>query len=113
MAELLRTVRLRNQYLIYQDAHNYRVDQVNRGGQTSSVIIPQRVVDYLYQALAGSRVDTQQAELALQSIPEVDLPQPGNYRLKFYAQDVLLVLVALKKATCMDVNHKFIYTVGS
>ncbi len=115
MAELLRTVKLRNRYWVYQEAHGYRVDQVDRDGQTNSVSIPQSVVDYLYHALEGSRVDAGQAERVLANVPEGDplsLQSVGGCPLEFYAQDVLLVLVALKKATCMNVNHQFIYTIG-
>ncbi len=86
MAKLLGKARLRNQYFIYQEDPGYRVDQIDRTGQTHSVVISQDIVDYLYQALEGSRVDAKQAEQVLQAVPESKrLPQAcvsSNYKFQ-------------------------------
>jgi hypothetical protein len=114
MAELLLKLTLKDQYLIYRDGGNYRVDQIDRRDQTHSVTIAPKVAGYLYQALRGSSVNVVQARDVLQNAPasvELRLPYTRGTQLGFYAQKVLLVLVALEKASYLKVGRAFIYTI--
>lgn len=75
--------------------------------------IPREAADWLSDALSGSEVDNNEAAEALETIAhEMDLPHTRGWQLEYYAQRVLLVLVARGEASLRRQGRRFLHTVS-
>jgi hypothetical protein len=114
MAEFLKAIQLRNPRAIYRDEEGFVVEQDDPRGRKYSSTIPIFIVDYVYAHLKGKRVIVEDAEeLLAPKAAEFSLPYRGGYKLQFYAQDVLLVLVALDKAKLIKDGRRYLYDIRS
>ena len=114
MAEFLKTLELRNRRKIYRDGSNFLIKHEDSKGQMHSRSIPSFVVDYLFIQLKGKRVIRDDAQEILEpKAAEFNLPYHYGHQLGYYAQDVLLMLVALDKATMTKEGRRYLYTIRS
>ena len=86
--------------------------QKDRKDREYSNAIPTFVVDYLFTQMKGKRVIREDAQEILEpKAAEFNLPYHFGHQLGFYAQDVLLILVALDRATMTKEGRRCIYAV--
>ena len=112
MAQFLATIELRNRRDIYKEGDEFLILQTDKKGREYKRSIPSFVVDYLSAQLKGKRVIREDAQEILEpKAAEFNLPYHYGHQLGFYAQDVLLVLVALDKATFTKEGRRYMYTV--
>ena len=112
MSEFLKTIELRNRRDIYRDGSEFLIVQKDRRGREYSQSIPPFVVDYLFPQLKGKRVIREDAQEILEpKAAEFNLPYHYGHQLGYYAQDVLLVLVALGKATMTKEGRRYLYSI--
>lgn len=75
--------------------------------------IPAPAVEYLQAALEGRLVGVEEAASALELVAkQLNLSYTYGYKLNFYAQQVLLVLVALGKANVSKEGRGYQYRVS-
>jgi hypothetical protein len=110
---LLREIRLRNLYQVYElDDGSYSV--VNTDGRETrhEQAIKREVAEWLGDALSGGTVDKDEAaDLLTDVAKEMGLPYTRGWQLGYYAQRVLLVLVARDEASFRRKGQRFLYTV--
>ena len=112
MPEFLRTIELRNRRDIYREGNDFIIVQKDQKDREYSNSIPTFVVDYLFTQLKGKRVIREDAQEILEpKAAELNLPYQYGHQLGYYAQDVLLVLVALDRATITKEGRRYIYAV--
>ena len=112
MADLLDIINLRNVYRIYAEGEDYRVVQQDKHGDEHSRTIPSNVVDYVQKEFMGSRISAEEASLALEKVgDEFNLPYTYGYKLQYYAQSVLLVLIARGDASLEKKGRGHLYTI--
>lgn len=112
MGNLLREVELRNLYRIYDDGDSYAVVNEDRRGRRYEYEVSQEAVTYLQDRLRGQRVDAAGAARVLGPKAEsLKLPCTYGDKLRYSAQHVLLVLVALGKATVVKESRSYIYSI--
>ena len=112
MSKFLKTIELRNSRDIYRDGTEFLIVQKDKKGREYSRSVPSFVVDYLLMQLKGKRVIREDAQEILEpKAGEFNLPYHYGHQLGYYAQDVLLILVALDKATKTKEGRRYIYTV--
>jgi len=108
-------VELRNCHRVYYLENFYRVEQVkpNREKVTYSYDIPDKAVEYLYNQLKGCKVTTQDAFTVLNPVAnKLNFPFTNGYKLNYYAQEALVVLVALGKAILTKEGRAYFYTIA-
>ena len=108
-------VELRNHRRVYYLQDFYRVEQVNpnREQVTYSYDIPDKAVEYLYNQLKGRKVRTKDASTVLEPVAnELNLPYSDSHKLDYYAQEALVVLVALGKASLSKEGRGYFYTIA-
>ena len=108
-------VELRNHRRVYYLQDFYRVEQVNpnRKEVNHSYDIPDKAVEYLYNQLNGRRVTTKDASTVLKPVAKsLNLPYSYDHQLDYYAQEVLVVLVALGKASLSKEGRGYFYTIA-
>lgn len=110
MRMLVGEVQLRNHYRIYDEGFQYLVEGENDHGQTHGQYVSVGVVEYLHRALAGQLVRVEDAEGVLGPVArQLVLPYTYGHKLHFYAQDVLIVLVALNRARVSKEGRRYLY----
>ena len=110
MSELIGEFTLRNSRKIYRKGNNYIVEQTDRNGTRYTVDVSHSLAKSLALELTGHTVTKNQAADALKLIPG-DKPYDYGYKLDFYAQDVLLVLVSLDMADFEKIGRGYQYTI--
>lgn len=111
--KLIGQVELRNSYQVYRDAGGYLVVGENRRGQSYESKITRDVVAYLKERLWGQRTNAEQAAKILAPRAEgFKLPYTYGDKLRYSAQHVLLVLVALGEAKVVKEGRTYVYSVG-
>ena len=112
MGDLLDIINLRNVYRIYAEGDDYRVVQQDRHGGEHSRTIPSNVVDYVQKEFMGSRISAEEASLALEKVGDkFNLPYTYGYKLQYYAQSILLILVARRDASLEKKGRGYLYTI--
>lgn len=115
MIKFIGQVELRNSRRIYYQGDSYLVEQVNprREQTTYSCDIPDKVVEYLYNELKGRQVRKEDASTVLHRVAnQLNLPFTYGRQLDFYAQEVLVVLVALGQAILTKEGRAYFYTIA-
>lgn len=109
--ELVGQVNLRNTYSVYKNGSVYSVVGENRRGQSYESKISRDAVAYLKDRLRGRRVDAEQAAKILAPKAEsFKLPYTYGDKLRYSAQHVLVVLVALGEATVIKEGRSYMYS---
>jgi hypothetical protein len=94
-AELILTIRLRNTHRVYRDGRGgYLVEQEDAHGVQHTQHVSRDAPDWLGSHLAGSVTRQEAAELLETVAQELQLPFSYGYKRGYYAQDILLTLVA-------------------
>lgn len=108
-------VKLRNRRRVYYQENFYRVEQVNpnREQVTYSYDIPDKAVEYLHNELKGYKVTKEDASTVLKPVAKnLNLPYTYGWKLDYYAQETLIVLVALGKARLSQEGRGYFYTIA-
>jgi hypothetical protein len=108
-------VELRNSRRVYYQEDSYRVEQINpnREQVTYSYDIPDKAVEYLYNKLKACKVTPKDAATVLQPVAKnLNLPYNSDHKLDYYAQEALVVLVALGKASLTKEGRAYFYTIA-
>jgi hypothetical protein len=108
---LIGIVRLRNEYHIDRKADIFRVWSGNERGADFGQTVEGKIVRYLADALQGQTVTVPEAERALLK-SGIRLPYNYGYKRHFFAQTVLVVLVATGSASYRRVGRGFEYDVA-
>jgi hypothetical protein len=112
MATLIDTIKLRNKREVYELDDGYRVDHVDGHGSKHQRRIPDRVADFCAEKFSGQEVTVKEAKKLVQRHAQrLDLPFTYGHKLKFYAQKVLIVLVASGGATMRKEGNQYAYAV--
>lgn len=112
MREFLDEIELRNTHRVFRDGGDYLVEQEDRRGQLHATKVSQQTLDYLYEALKGETVNAAEAADVLEGVSSrLALPYTYGHKLQFYAQSVLLVIVALGNAYVEKEGRGYVYTV--
>jgi hypothetical protein len=113
MKEFIAEVTLRKPYEVYRVGDEYQVERNVRPGTTYVTKAPKSHVERLAKLLMGRTTGTDEVANAIRSsIPHDDLPYAYGYKLRFYAQSALIVLVALGIARKVKEGRRFLYSVG-
>ena len=115
MIKFVGQVELRNRRRVYYQEDCYRVEQVNpnREQVTYCYDIPDKAVEYLYNELKGYKVTKEDASSVLKPVAKnLNLPFTYGHKLDYYAQEALLVLVALGKARLSQEGRGYFYTIA-
>ena len=104
-------VTLRNDYHVEREADTFRVCSATKRGAGFSQTIEGQIVRYLASALHGQTVTVPEAENALLK-SGIKLPYSYGYKLRFFAQTVLIVLVASGNASHRRVGRGFDYDIA-
>lgn len=110
---LLREIKLRNVYRVYElDDGSYTVINIDRRGTRHEYDVPEEVADWLRDAISGDEVDKDEAADVLSTAAvQMGLPYTRDWQLGYFAQRVLLVLVARGEASMQRRGRRFVYTV--
>lgn len=113
MTKLMGTVTLRNPYRVGLNSNgDYKVTSKSSRGAGYSQEVAATVVDYVYKQCRGRTVTVADAKDLLEHAPKtLRGPFDYGYKLQFYAQDVLLVLVAIGRASYLKCGSRFEYTI--
>lgn len=114
MIKFIGQVELRNCHVVYYLEDYYRVEQVNprKEQKTYSDDIPDQAVEYLYNQLKGRKVTPEDASTVLKPVAKnLNLPYTHGHKLDYYAQEALVVLVALGKASLTKEGRAYFYTI--
>jgi hypothetical protein len=108
--ELIGDVRLaRRTYKVFRSADGFLVRSLKPGATTFEEEIPAAVVEWLREHLEGRRVDKDEAAELLKSRgASLSIPYRG-YKLSFYAQTVLVILVASERAVLEQDGRRYLY----
>ena len=108
---LIGIVRLRNEYHVDRKADTFRVWSGNKRGAGFGQTVEGKLVRYLANALQGQTVTVPEAESALVK-SGLPLPYKYGHKLNFFAQTVLVVLVATRTASHRRVGRGFEYDIA-
>lgn len=112
MRQLIAKVALRNEYAVYECSDHYEVEATQAHGTRYIDEVPNEAVELLKAELKGRSVTVEEAADALELAAEhLSLPYAYGHKLKFYAQTVLVVLVALTVASHEKAGRRFLYTI--
>jgi hypothetical protein len=113
MTKLLGNVTLRNTYRVVQaSGGDYKVNHKDQRGACYTQDIAAKAVHLVGRQLRGSTVTVSDVEVFLAHAPKsVRGPYDYGYKLHFYAQSVLLVLVATGRASHIKSGRGFEYTI--
>lgn len=110
--EFIGKVELRNSRRVYYQDNSYRVEQINPK-KTYSCDISDKAVEYLYNKLKGRKVTPKDASTVLAPVAKnLNFPYTDDWQLDFYAQEVLVVLVALGQAILAKEGRAYFYTIA-
>ncbi|MEG3850076.1 hypothetical protein QT971_22590 [Microcoleus sp. herbarium19] len=105
-------VELRNSHRVYYLEDSYRVEQINPK-KTYSYDIPDKAVEYLYNKLKGRKVTPKDSSTVLKPVAKnFNFPYTDDWQLDYYAQEALVVLVALGKASLSKEGRGYFYTIA-
>lgn len=112
MIKFIGQVELRNSHRVYYQQDSYLVEQINPKKKYSGDI-PDKVVEYLYNELKGRKVTPKDASTVLHPVAKNwNLPYTDGWQLDYYAQEALVVLVALGKAILTKEGRAYFYTIA-
>lgn len=112
LSELLGEFKLRNLHQVYREGRNYPVWEVGPRGRNYQWTIPNAAVERLHQLCRGDVVTTKEAALRLEPYAEtLGLPYTYGWKLPFYVQDILLIMVATGKAEMGKQGRSNVYRV--
>jgi len=112
MSNLVGVVELRNRRCVFSYGDAFRIESRNWRGSLHVTEIPSIIVDAIGRSFAGMTVTVEQvAPLAGRLAAEHGLPYWYGHKRRFFAQDGLLVLVALDRATHEKAGRGWRYTV--
>lgn len=110
--QLIGELTLRNDRRVYESGNAYWVVQVDRHGTEHAQEITSNVIEYVGRRLAGQEVAVEDAvEVLSEAVTRLRLPFSYGHKLRFYVQDVLIVLVALDRADLRRVGPRFFYDI--
>ncbi len=105
-------VQLRNEYRVDKVQSGFVVSSVDTKGQTFSQFFKERVVDSCISVLGEREWKVDEAAFELADVAEEEgWPFSYGYKLKFFVQGLLVILVALGRADYEKVGRAFIYRV--
>jgi hypothetical protein len=104
-------VKLRNEYHVDREADTFRVWSITQRGADFGQTVEGKIVRYLASALQGQTVTVPEAENALMK-SGLSLPYKYGHKLQFFAQTVLVVLVATCAASQRRVGRGFEYDIA-
>jgi 3-methyladenine DNA glycosylase/8-oxoguanine DNA glycosylase len=99
---------------VYREGEDYQVDTINDKQPTKVYTqqIPHRVVEFLYSEIRGQQVTRKDAaSLLAKVVRKFGLPYTHGYKLGYYAQEILIVLISLERATLKKEGKRYLYTV--
>lgn len=105
------TVRLRKERKVERSADTYRVTSITPRKAEFAQSIDGEVVRHLAATLAGKTVTVEDAEKELRT-SGLRLPYQYGYKLHFFAQDILIILVASGQASQTKVGRRFEYHIA-
>jgi hypothetical protein len=112
VATYLGAVTLRNERHIYEEGNAYYVEETDKHGRVYKEAIPGQAVAFLRETLGGTTATVEDALEALEPVAgTLGLPYTYGHKLKFYAQNVLLVLVAKGEADVEQQGRAYHYTI--
>ena len=110
---LLGELSLRNARRIYASGSDYRAVQIDRHGAQHGLIVLAGVVDFVARHFSGQTVVVEDVAAQIQASFSSRLPYHYGFKLHFYTQDALLVLVATDRADLSRKGPRFYYTIFS
>jgi len=116
MSQFIGKVVLRNTREIFQENSKFKVKYKKKSGETYSTLIEKRLIDYVFKKFSGREFIVEDVEnlLSKRDIQErFNIPFKFGYKLHFYAQEVLVILIALNKATLEKHGRRFYYQILS
>lgn len=105
------TVTLRKQRFVERNADVYRVRSITSRHAEFGQSIDGKIVRHLALALSGETVTVEGAEKELRR-SGLSMPYQYGHKLHFFAQDVLIVLVASGQASHRAVGQRFEYDIA-
>jgi hypothetical protein len=109
--ELLLEVELRNPRRVFRDGNSLLVEQTDPHGTKHTDTIPIQLAESLRDALRGQTVNAEEAAEVLRRLDHDDCPYHYGHKLRYFAQEVLISLVALEKAEFWKEGRKYFYCV--
>jgi hypothetical protein len=106
-------IELRRLHRVYRDGRNGFFVEIEDGhGATHTNHVSAEASDWLGRRLAGSTTTRKEAAGLLEPVAdELGLPFQYGYKLDYYAQDILLTLVAEGRATVERAGRGYEYRV--
>lgn len=111
MKKFIGEIQLRNSRRIYSEGEIFIVEQTDKNGRITTEKIDVKIVNSLRRVLKGKTVSVKEAFETLSTIKGMILPYNHGYKLSYYAQDILIVLVALERASVEKVGRAYYYTI--
>lgn len=102
---------LRRTYHVDREADTFHIWSVSERGADFGQTVEGKIVRYLADALQGQTVTVSEAESALLK-SRIRLPYKYGYKRHFFAQSVLVVLVATGSASHRRVGRGFEYDIA-
>ena len=110
MRNLIGTARIRNFRKIYEVKGGYEVDHVDGKGITHTNPIPESAVERLYSLCQGETVTADEAAMRLSPYAkDLDLIYHYRWKLKFLAQEIMLILEVQGKVVKYRQRNLFLY----
>ena len=112
MAEYIGKVTLRNTRDVFKDHKIYIVKCKSKREEIKSISIRKELVDYVFSKFSGKELIVEDIEYFLERedvFKKFKIPFEYGFKLHFYAQDILIILVALNKATLKKRGNRYFY----
>lgn len=113
---LIGEVRLRNSYFVYASANDYTVVALDRHGDRHEQTFEFESVDFVADLLDGEEVTVDQALNTIEPLVDervIQFPFTYGYKLRFYLQSILIILVATGRAELRRDRRAFIYRINN
>jgi hypothetical protein len=101
-------VTLRRTYHVDREGDTFRIWSSTERGADFGQTVEGKVIRYLAKALQGQTVTVPEAKSTLLK-SGIRLPYKDGYKLHFFAQSVLIALVASRQASHRKVGNRFEY----
>jgi hypothetical protein len=113
MSRLVGKVVLRNPYRVLLDSvGDYEVSYKDPRGCEYSQDVAAKVVRYVQKKCRGKTVAVAEAQTLLEGAPKgLPVPYAYGFKLRYYAQAVLVVLVATRQARYKKCGQRFEYEI--